>query len=95
MSMNFSEFSKLMGADPLNKEAETLQARASGPEFEACAAEAEQFEAKLDASLSVNIDSEALINDILAIPDQPEESSNMRWFAMAASLVLEEASFTP
>ncbi len=47
MSMNFSEFKKLIGADPLNRDSETLRARNSAPEFEAAAAEAGAFEEKL------------------------------------------------
>ena len=46
MSMNFSEFKKLLGADPRNSDPETLRARESGPEFEEAAAEAEAFEKK-------------------------------------------------
>ena len=44
MSMNFSEFKKLIGADPWNREPETLRARNSAPEFEAAAEAAEAFE---------------------------------------------------
>ena len=53
MSMNFSEFKKLIGADPGNRDAEILLARQSAPEFESAAAEAEAFEEKLQVALNI------------------------------------------
>ena len=47
MSMNFSEFKKLIGADPWNRDPETMRARNSAPEFETAARDAEAFEGKL------------------------------------------------
>jgi hypothetical protein len=47
MSMNFSEFKKLIGADPWSQDPEVLRARNSAPEFEQAAGDAEAFERKL------------------------------------------------
>ncbi len=47
MSMNFSEFKKRIGAEPLSKDPELLRARESSPEYEKAAIDAEHFEAKL------------------------------------------------
>ena len=68
MSMNFSEFKKLLGADPKIREPETRRARESGNQFEQAIAEAESFERKLEAALNIPVDSEALISDILSTP---------------------------
>ncbi|MCW8926917.1 MAG: DUF3379 domain-containing protein, partial [Xanthomonadales bacterium] len=51
--MNFSEFRKLIGADPKRRESGTDEARKSTPEFEAAAREAEAFEDKLEAALLI------------------------------------------
>ena len=56
--MNFSEFKKLLGADPGNREPETLRARASGPEFEQAAQEAEAFERRLESAAKLPVDPE-------------------------------------
>ena len=53
MSTKFYDFRKLLGADPWSRDAETLRARRAGPEFEAAARDAEQFEKKLEAALLV------------------------------------------
>lgn len=87
MSMNFSEFKNLMGADPLNREPETLLARNSGPEFEQAATEAEAFEQKLQAVMRFPVDAESLTGDVLAIPGK-SPSRMPAWMAIAASLVL-------
>lgn len=87
MSMNFSEFKKLMGADPLNREPETLLARNSGPEFEQAAAEAEAFEQKLQAAMNMPVEAGTLTDTILAIPHKSARRVPV-WMAIAASLVL-------
>jgi hypothetical protein len=87
MSMNFSEFKKLMGADPLNQDPETLRARNSGPEFEQAAAEAEVFERKLKDALEIPVDSEALLADILATAKAPARRTP-RWLAIAAGVLI-------
>ena len=87
MSMNFSEFKKLIGADPWNRDPETLRARNSAAEFEAVAAEAEAFEKKLQSALDVDVPLD-LLNDIKQIGDQPARKRNWMPLAMAASLLL-------
>jgi len=85
--MNFSEFKKLIGADPGNRDPETLRARQSGPEFEAAALEAEAFEKKLHAALNVAMPAD-LLGQVQAIGVTPVR--NRRWvsLAMAASLLV-------
>jgi hypothetical protein len=85
--MNFSEFKKLIGADPGNRESETLRARKSAPEFEAAAAEAEAFEEKLEAALFVQPPAD-LLSEIKSITRQPAKRRNWVPLAMAASLVI-------
>ena len=86
MSMSFSEFKKLMGADPLNKEAETLLARASAPEFEQCAAEAEAFEYKLGKAFDVREPVDGFVDEIISL--SKHNSSSLNWFAIAASVLI-------
>jgi len=87
MSMNFSEFKRLIGADPWNRDPETLQARNSAPEFEAAAAEAEVFEKKLQSALHIQPPAD-LLNDIKAISRQPARRRNWMPLALAASLLI-------
>ena len=44
MSMNFSDFKRLLGADPRSQDPETLRARQSAPEFETAALEGVEVE---------------------------------------------------
>jgi len=85
--MNFSEFRKLLGADPHGREPETLRARNTGPEFEQAAKEAEAFEQKLQRAVEVAVD-ETLLADLLEIPDQTVGRRLPAWVAMAASVVI-------
>ena len=87
MSMNCSEFKKLIGADPWNRDPETLRARNSSPEFEAAATEAEAFEEKLQSALLVQPPADLLV-DIKAIGQQPARKRNWMPLALAASLVI-------
>jgi hypothetical protein len=87
MSMNFSEFKKLMGADPLNRDAETLRARQSSAEFEAEAFEAEAFEEKLQAAVLVSPPDD-LLNQIKGISEQPIQRRSWVPLALAASLLV-------
>jgi hypothetical protein len=87
MSMNYSEFKKLMGADPLNRDAETLLARNSAPEFESVATDAEAFEEKLDSALNIPAPAD-LLADIQAISQQPVKQRRWMPLAMAASLLI-------
>jgi hypothetical protein len=88
MYMNFSDFRKLLGADPWNRDPETLRARHSDPEFEREAMAAEVFERKLQATLDVAVD-DRLADELLALVETPVVRHNPpRWLALAASVVL-------
>jgi hypothetical protein len=90
--MNFSEFKKLIGADPWNRDPETLRARNSAPEFEAAAAEAEVFEEKLQSALHIQPPAD-LLEGIKSISReiesiQPARKRNWMPLALAASLLI-------
>lgn len=87
MSMNFSEFKKLLGADPLNRDPETLRARQSAPEFEAAAQEAEAFEEKLQAALQIQPPDD-LLDQIKGIGQEPVRKRNWIPLALAASVLV-------
>ena len=87
MSMNFSEFKKLIGSDPWNREPETLRARNSAPEFETTALEAEAFEEKLQSALLVQPPTD-LLDQIKGISQKPVRQRTWMPLALAASLVI-------
>jgi hypothetical protein len=90
MSMNFSEFNLLLGADPRSREPEFQRARHSSPEFEAAASEADRFEARLDLATLIPAPDD-LLDDILTVSQQPQGAAgSRRWLpmALAASLLL-------
>lgn len=87
MSMNFSEFKRLIGADPWNRDPDTLRARNSAPEFEQAASDAEAFEYKLQSTLRVRPPA-SLLADIKNISQQPAQRLNWMPLALAASLVI-------
>ncbi len=87
MSMNFSEFKKLIGADPWNRDPETLRARDSAPEFETAAAEAKAFEEKLQSALHIQPPTN-LLEGIKGISQQPVPQRNWMPLALAASLLI-------
>jgi len=87
MSMNFSEFKKLIGADPRNRDPETLRARNSAPEFEAAAAQAEEFEEKLQTALLVQPPA-GFVDEIKSIAQQPARQRKWIPLALAASLLI-------
>ena len=87
MSMNFSEFKKLIGADPWSRDPETLRARNSTPEFETAAVEAEAFEEKLQSALLVSPPAD-LLDNIKGISQQPVQQRNWMPLALAASLFI-------
>ncbi len=93
MSMNFSEFKKLIGADPLNRDSETLRARNSAPEFEAAAAEAGAFEEKLQSALLIQPPAD-LLYSIQAISQQPAKRRSWIPLALAASLLITVGAVT-
>jgi len=92
MSMNFSEFKRLIGADPWNRDAETLRARNSAPEFEAAAEEAEAFEEKLQSALNIQPPADLLegIKGISREIESIQPAKQRRWMplALAASLLI-------
>ena len=87
MSMNFSEFKRLIGADPWNRDAETLRARNSAPEFEQAAIEAESFERKLQSALHVDVPSD-LLSNIKDVTHQAPQKRHWMPLALAASLLV-------
>jgi len=90
MSMNFSEFKLLLGADPRSRGAEFQRARHSSPEFEAAACEADRFEAGLERATRIPAPDD-LLEHILTISQQPQAPARRRrWqpLALAASLLL-------
>ena len=90
MSMDFSEFKRLLGADPRNRDPEFLRARASSPEFEKEAAGADRLEILLDRAVSLPVPEE-LMADIRSIPKRRSAPGLRRraWpLAMAAGLLL-------
>ncbi len=87
MSMSFSEFKKLIGADPRSRESRTIEARESNPEFETAAREAKVFEDKLEAALHIP-PPEGLLKQIKDISLQGAYRSNWIPMALAATLVI-------
>ena len=88
MSMDFSEFKRLLGADPRNRDPEFLRARASSAEFEQEAAEADRLEALLDRAVSLPVPEE-LMAEIRSIPERRTEPRRRAWpLAMAAGLLI-------
>jgi len=85
--MNFSEFKKLIGADPGSKDPEVLRARQSGPEFEAAATEAEAFEKKLQAAVHIRPPDD-LLEQIQAIGQANVRKPKWIPLALAASLLI-------
>ena len=53
MSMDYSEYKRLLGADPRNRDPEFLRARDASPEFREAALEADRFETQLERALAV------------------------------------------
>lgn len=88
--MEFSEFRRLLGAEPDSQDPSFLQARDSSAEFRAAAAEAERFEEQLQRALSVAAPAD--LPDLLhAIPRTAPRSRRQSggWrYAMAAALLL-------
>ena len=76
-----------MGADPLNRDAETLSARNSSPEFEAVATEAEAFEEKLHSAIDLTPPDDLLVQ-IKGISQQAVRKPRWIPLALAASLLV-------
>lgn len=88
MSMDFSEFKRLLGAEPRSNDPEFRRACHSSPEFEKEAMVAGQFEDKLERALAIS-EPAGFIDDLVCIGEQaPTRSGKRRMlpFALAASL---------
>lgn len=89
--MNFSEFKKIMGADPLNRDPEIQRAIDSDSECRAAAQEAEAFEKKLQEAFAIKtppflLDQIALIPKVTPIAPRPKRT-RLAWLAAAAVFV--------
>ena len=91
MSMDYSEFKRLLGADPRNQDPAFLRARESSPEFRDAAAEADRFEAQLQQALALEPPA-GLVEELCRIPlldGRPQGKKGARWpLAMAASILV-------
>jgi hypothetical protein len=90
MSMDFSEFKRLLGAEPRSGDPALQRARHSSPEFEEAVADAERFETKLERATLIPAP-DGLMEDIMSITRQPSEPAKRKgWWpmAMAASVLL-------
>jgi hypothetical protein len=88
MSMDFTEFKRLLGADPRSRDPEFRRARASSPEFEKAAAEADRFEDVLARAVSVPVP-EGLLDDVRSIPRRHSAAATeRRWWPMAMAAAL-------
>lgn len=96
MSMDFSEFTLRLGAEPRNRDPEFLQARTSSPEHRDAALQADRFEALLERAMAVDAPP-FLLDRLRAIPrEAPGPHSRdlhqrpIRWrpLAVAASLLI-------
>lgn len=88
--MDFSEFKRLLGADPRSSDPSFRKACHSSPEFETAAAEAERFETMLERATLIQ-PPEDMLEGLLAIGRKPpERDRDRRWLpmALAASILL-------
>jgi hypothetical protein len=85
--MDFSEYKKRLGAEPLSRDSALLEARRSGEEFERAAVEAEALEARIEATLNFPVDDDELLGRVLAIP-AAERRPRFSWMARAASILV-------
>jgi hypothetical protein len=94
MSMGFTEFKRLLGADPRSRDPEFLAARDASPEHRAASAEAERFERRLEQALALRAP-EDLLEQLRSIPRSSADHGRSTpgrgraWrFALAASLLI-------
>ncbi len=88
MSMDFSEFKRRLGAEPLSGDPELRRACDSSPECAALAAEARRFEQKLDQALDIPAPDD-LLEQLKALPDTSPEIRPGWWrMALAASVLI-------
>jgi hypothetical protein len=93
MSMNFSEFKRILGAEPRSGDPEFLRARQSAPEFEQAAAEAERFEEKLQRAFNIPVPKD-LSERLSDITEFMPRTQQRRWLpvALAASVLVAVAA---
>lgn len=90
MFMDFSEFKRLLGADPRNQDPEFLRARVSSPEFEQAAAEADRFEDLLARAVALPVPDQFL-EELQSVPRRAATRTGWqrRWpMALAAGLLI-------
>ncbi len=88
MSMNFSEFKRLLNSDPGNRDPEFLAARRSNTEFTLAAAASDAFEQRLKKASRLPVDA-GLINSLQALAQTAQPSIYYRFrYALAASVIL-------
>lgn len=92
--MDYSDFIRLLGADPRSRDPEFLRARDSSPDFRAAAMQSDRFEQKLERALAVDVPP-TLIEQLRGVAqnparpgDTPTPHKSWRAFAMAASLLV-------
>jgi len=91
--MNFSEFIRQLGAEPLSQDPAFLRARSSSPEFHQAAEEADAFEKKLTRAMDLQLP-EDIMKNILQISRHPVGSavaSTTPWWrsmALAAGILI-------
>ena len=88
MSMNFSEFKRLLGAEPRSDDPDFRRACHSSAEFERETRDALRFEEKLENALAIR-EPAGLIDDLMKISEQPASrtgSGRLLQYALAASL---------
>jgi hypothetical protein len=85
--MNFSEFRRILGAEPRSRDPEFLRARRSDPEFERAAEAAELFEDKLERAFALPVD-EHLTAELKALAGQPPQRRRWAPMALAASVLI-------
>lgn len=87
MSMNLSEFRKLVFADPWSQDPEVLYARESDPVFEQAALEAQALERKIQTAVNVS-PPHGLLDEIKTIVRQPATQRHWIPWALAASILI-------
>lgn len=88
MSINFSEFIRMLGSDPKNSDPEFRCARDSDPKFQAAAAESDRFEERLHRALLKIRAPKGLQDELKSMPGPVRQLWSWKPIALAASLVL-------
>ena len=90
MSMDFSEFKRMLGAEPRSRDPALQRARESAPEFEQAAAEAEAFEDQLERAARLPCP-DGLVNELITLSQhtpRPARRGRLVTLALAAGLLL-------